>query len=86
MSIQCQKLRSKVKESFVIFSSHISGSLSGITLNTVRMQRKWTDFFYTLKSRIIGKVGIIEGSDIVIIINNRGVGIMGLGGWTRLKK
>ena len=53
----------------------------------------------TLESRIIGGVGIIGGSNIVIIINNRGVGIIGgsnvviimnnrgvgiIGGWTRL--
>ena len=36
----------------------------------------------TLESRIIGGVGIIGGSNIVIIINNRGVGI--IGGWTQL--
>ena len=37
----------------------------------------------TLESQIIGGVGIIEGLDIVIIINNRGVGIIvGVGhGW-----
>ena len=36
----------------------------------------------TLESRIIGGVGIIGGLDIVIIINNRGVGIIGGGrGW-----
>ena len=34
----------------------------------------------TLESRIIGGVGIIEGVDIVIIINNRGGG----GCWTGL--
>ena len=34
---------------------------------------------YTLASRIIGGVGIIGGLDIVIIINNRGVGIIGGG-------
>ena len=31
----------------------------------------------TLESRIIGAVGIIEGLDIVIIINNRGIGVVG---------
>ena len=31
---------------------------------------------YTLESRMIGGVGIIGGLDIVIIINNRGVGIV----------
>ena len=40
----------------------------------------------TLESRIIEGVGIIGGLDIVIIINNRGVGIIGRGGWTGLKK
>ena len=30
----------------------------------------------TLESRIIGGVGIIEGVDIVIIINNRGDGVL----------
>ena len=34
----------------------------------------------TLDSRIIGGVGIIEGLDIVVINNNRGVGIIGGGG------
>ena len=40
----------------------------------------------TLEPRIIGGVGIIggRGVDIVIIINKRGVGI--IGGWTGLKK
>ena len=36
----------------------------------------------TLESRIIGGVGIIEGVDIVIIIDNRGGG----GCWTGVKK
>ena len=31
---------------------------------------------FTLESQIIGGVGIIGGLDIVIIINNRGVGII----------
>ena len=30
----------------------------------------------TLESRILGGVGIIEGVDIVIIINNRGDGVL----------
>ena len=32
---------------------------------------------HTLEFQIIGEVGIIGGLDIVIIINNRGVGIIG---------
>ena len=35
---------------------------------------------HTLESRIIGRVGIIRGLEIVIIINNRGVGIRGWSG------
>ena len=34
-------------------------------------------FKCTLESRIVGGVAIIWGLDIVIIINNRGVGIIG---------
>ena len=33
---------------------------------------KHITYLYTLKSRIIGGVGIIVGLDIVIIVNNRG--------------
>ena len=45
----------------------------------------------TIESGIIGGVGIIRGLDIVIIINNRGIGIIvsgggGQGGWTGLNK
>ena len=35
---------------------------------------------HTVESRIIRGVGVIGGLDIVIIINNRGVGIIGEGG------
>ena len=34
----------------------------------------------TIESGIIGGVGIIRGLDIVIIINNRGIGIIVWGG------
>ena len=35
------------------------------------------DILSTLEPQIIGGVGIIGGLDIVIIINNKGVGIIG---------
>ena len=37
-------------------------------------------------SRIIGVVGIIGGLDIVIIMNNRRVGIIGGGGLDRVEQ
>ena len=44
------------------------------------------NFSYSRVPNIIGRVGIIGGLDIVIIINNRGLGIIGGGGMDGVEK
>ena len=69
-------MKSDISKHYVYLGTKITAV---VNLSLIFGSDIWSNLSYrpTLESRIIGGVGITGGLDIVIIINNRGVGTIG---------